>query len=102
MRRLFRLLLLCLMLYLMLAYGALPAVWRLFEHRHPALSTVASRTLTVDGIPGDPLNIAFVARRRNAASPAGCTLVARRPITTRSSCASRVTRLRTGPTERRQ
>jgi hypothetical protein len=55
-----RLLLLTLVLYLVLAYGALPAVWRLFEHRHPALSSVASRTVTGDGIPGDPLNIAFV------------------------------------------
>jgi len=60
MRRLLRLLLLCLLLYLVLSYGALPAVWRLFEHRHPALSTVASRAVTGDGIPGDPLNIAFV------------------------------------------
>jgi len=59
-RRLLRLLLLTLVLYLVLAYGALPAVWRLFEHRHPALSSVASRTVTGDGIPGDPLNIAFV------------------------------------------
>ena len=86
MRRLFRLLLLCLMLYLMLAYGALPAVWRLFEHRHPALSTVASRTLTVDGIPGDPLNIAFVG---SGAEMQRRLLAARwlpaDPITTRSS-----------------
>jgi len=59
-RRLLRLLLISLVLYLVLAYGALPAVWRVFEHRHPALSTVASRTVTGDGIPGDPLNVAFV------------------------------------------
>ncbi|MGA3155965.1 MAG: LssY C-terminal domain-containing protein [Steroidobacteraceae bacterium] len=59
-RRLLRMLLISIVLYLVLAYGALPAVWRLFEHRHPALSTVASRTVTGDGIPGDPLNVAFV------------------------------------------
>lgn len=59
-RRLLRLLGLLLLLYLMLSYGAAPAIWRLFEHRHPALDTVASRTVTADGIPGDPLNIAFV------------------------------------------
>jgi hypothetical protein len=59
-RRLLRLVGLLVLLYLMVSYGAAPAIWRLFEHRHPALDTVASRTLTADGIPGDPLNIAFV------------------------------------------
>ena len=59
-RLLLRLLVLIVVLYLSLAYGALPGVWRLFEHRHPALETVPSRTVTADGIPGDPLNMAFV------------------------------------------
>jgi hypothetical protein len=60
MRRLFRMLLVSIVLYLALAYGALPGVWRLFEHRHPALDGVSARTVTGDGIPGDPLNVAFV------------------------------------------
>jgi len=52
--------LLSLPIYVALAYGVLPAGWRVFEHYHPALSSVAARTTTGDGIPGDPLNIAFV------------------------------------------
>jgi hypothetical protein len=47
-------------IYLALAYGVLPVSWRVFEHYHPALSSVATRTVTGDGIPGDPLNIAFI------------------------------------------
>lgn len=47
--------------YYLLAYLALPDLWRLVEHRHPALQGLATRTVTVDGIPGDPINISCVA-----------------------------------------
>jgi hypothetical protein len=52
--------LLVLPLYLTLAYGVVPVMWQVFEHYQPVLSSVAARTVTGDGIPGDPLNIAFV------------------------------------------
>jgi hypothetical protein len=46
--------------YLALSYLLAPGVWRLVERRHPALATVATRTVTASHIPGDPLNIAFI------------------------------------------
>ena len=54
------LLLFGLLAYLGLSYGVVPGSWRLFEHRHPSLATVATRTVTSAGIPGDPLNVGFV------------------------------------------
>jgi LssY-like putative type I secretion system component LssY len=47
--------------YYAVAYELLPGLWRHFEHRHPALEALATRTATIDGIPGDPINIALVA-----------------------------------------
>jgi hypothetical protein len=46
--------------YLAASYLLAPGVWRLVERRHPALSTLATRAMTSAGIPGDPLNVAFV------------------------------------------
>jgi hypothetical protein len=46
--------------YYVVAYLAVPHVWRYVEHRHPALATLATRTATIDGIPADPINIALV------------------------------------------
>ena len=46
-------------IYLIVAYLILPFLWRHFEH-HPAMSEAPKTTLTTDGIPGDPLNIALV------------------------------------------
>jgi hypothetical protein len=46
--------------YYLLAYLLLPNMWRLIEHRHPALQALATHAVTVDGIPGDPINIAFI------------------------------------------
>ena len=34
--------------------------WRFVERRHPALDDVGTRAFTSAGIPGDPLNVAFV------------------------------------------
>ncbi|HXQ30672.1 MAG TPA: LssY C-terminal domain-containing protein [Steroidobacteraceae bacterium] len=47
--------------YYAVAYGLLPGLWRYVEHRHPALETLATRTVTIDGIPGDPINVALIA-----------------------------------------
>jgi LssY-like putative type I secretion system component LssY len=46
--------------YVAISYIVAPRAWSLFEHRHPALSAVATRAVTASGIPGDPLNVAFV------------------------------------------
>jgi hypothetical protein len=45
--------------YLMLAYVALPALWRHYEHE-PGLASMPMVTRTASGIPGDPLNIGLV------------------------------------------
>ncbi|MCY2991755.1 MAG: LssY C-terminal domain-containing protein [Planctomycetota bacterium] len=42
------------------AYVMLPAAWRSFDRRHPALTAVPRVTRTANGIPGDPLNVALV------------------------------------------
>jgi hypothetical protein len=42
------------------AYVMLPAAWRSFTRRHPALDEVPRVTRTANGIPGDPLNVALV------------------------------------------
>jgi hypothetical protein len=45
---------------LLIADVLLPVVWAGYEKRHPALDDVPRITQTKRGIPGDPLNIAFV------------------------------------------
>ena len=44
----------------MTAYEFVPSVWRFVERRHPALDQAGTRSFTAAGIPGDPLNIAFI------------------------------------------
>jgi hypothetical protein len=46
--------------YFLLAYEFVPSAWRFVERRHPAVDMIGTRTFTSAGIPGDPLNIAFV------------------------------------------
>jgi len=46
--------------YLALAYKFVPSALSFVERRHPALATVGTRAFTASGIPGDPLNLAFV------------------------------------------
>jgi hypothetical protein len=53
-----------LVLYLLLAYVLAPFAWRVRARRHPALDGAPTITHTKDGIPGDPLNIAFVATEK--------------------------------------
>jgi hypothetical protein len=49
-----------LLLYLVVAYLVLPALWRRYAHRHPALDSAPGITQTANGIPGDPINVALV------------------------------------------
>jgi hypothetical protein len=46
--------------YGVVAYKFAPSAWRFVERRHPALDSVGTRAFTSAGIPGDPLNFAFV------------------------------------------
>jgi hypothetical protein len=46
--------------YLGLAYLVLPAFWKGYARRHPALDDVPRVTHVADGMPGDPLNVALV------------------------------------------
>ncbi len=54
--------------YLMVAYFALPLGWRVVEKRHPALDRLQRVAQTANKIPGDPLNLAFVADERTLTS----------------------------------
>lgn len=59
-RSLAKWLLLAVACWLLVSYVALPRIWRSYEKRHPALANAPTVTHTVDGIPGDPLNLALV------------------------------------------
>lgn len=50
---------LAVLLYLGLAYLALPDLWIHYEHA-PDMASLAKRTRTADGIPGDPINVGLV------------------------------------------
>jgi hypothetical protein len=57
--------------YALLSYGVLPQIWRYYESRHPALSLAPTRAFTSLGIPGDPINLAFIGSRDNLIATAG-------------------------------
>ena len=59
-RRIVGLVVAAVLAYLAVAYVILPAVWKRYERRHPALDDVPGITQTGDGIPGDPLNVALI------------------------------------------
>lgn len=48
------------LVYLGVAYVALPMFWLRYSRHHPALADIPNITHTVDGIPGDPLNVALI------------------------------------------
>ena len=48
---------LVLIVYLAMAYVALPLLWRTYTHRHPTLEDIPEITYTTTGIPGDPLTL---------------------------------------------
>jgi hypothetical protein len=66
-RRILRLLAIYLTVYFLGAYVMIPAAWRRVAARHPALeqNEVPRITHTKDHIPGDPLNLAFVAHEKD-------------------------------------
>jgi hypothetical protein len=51
-------------LYVMLAYFVLPALWTHYEHQ-PGLAGRPMFTITRQGIPGDPINVGFVGDRED-------------------------------------
>jgi len=46
--------------YYATSYLVVPIFWRYNAHHHPALTALATRTVTKDGIPGDPINITLI------------------------------------------
>jgi hypothetical protein len=46
--------------YTAVAYLIIPAGWKRYTRRHPALEDLPGITHTASGIPGDPLNVALV------------------------------------------
>jgi hypothetical protein len=49
-----------LLAYLVVAYLVMPAIWKYYERRHPALEDIPGITHTAAGIPGDPLNVTLI------------------------------------------
>lgn len=52
-------------LYLLVAYGVLPALWTHHEHE-PGVAGLPMVTVTARGIPGDPLNVGLVGTKEEA------------------------------------
>lgn len=59
-RRTLRILLIALASYLLVAYLFAPTVWKLITRNRPQLTDTPRLTVTSDGHPGDPLNVALV------------------------------------------
>ena len=59
-RRVLQTLIAVLLIYLAVAYLVMPVDWRWYVHRHPSLDDIPDITLTGNGIPGDPLNVAVI------------------------------------------
>jgi hypothetical protein len=49
-----------LLAYFLVAYIVMPALWRTYARRHPALDETPGITLTSDKHPGDPINVAII------------------------------------------
>lgn len=74
-----------LLVWWLLAYVVLPALWRHYEH-HPALATAPKTTVNAQGIPGDPLNVGLVGTAEEiVAAMTGAGWHRPDPITLRSS-----------------
>jgi hypothetical protein len=48
------------LVYLAVAYLLVPLLWVRHAHRHPSFDDAPRITHTIDGIPGDPLNVALI------------------------------------------
>ena len=65
--------------YFLVAYVLMPALWKRYERRHPALDDLPGITETGDKHPGDPINCrSDRLRRRREDDHEGCRLVSRR------------------------
>ena len=53
-------LLAALAMYFIVAYIGLPAAWKFYARRHPALADLPNVTSTKDHHPGDPINLALI------------------------------------------
>src|SRR5579884_4286934 len=49
-----------LLVWLVMAYLVMPALWKGYAHRHPSLEDIPRITYTGSDIPGDPLNVALI------------------------------------------
>lgn len=49
-----------LLAWAVVAYLIMPALWERYAHRHPAFEDMPAVTYAGDGIPADPINVAFV------------------------------------------
>ncbi len=84
--RLFRTLAAVLLVYLVTAYIVLPLAWRRDVARHAALFKAPRITHTVNGIPGDPVNLALLGSETNVVrSMIAAGWYPADPITLRSS-----------------
>jgi hypothetical protein len=61
-------LLIALASYFVVAYVGLPAAWRIYERRHPALADLPGITATHDHHPGDPINLALIGSQADVKS----------------------------------
>ncbi len=57
---LLRLVVMLVIVWMVAAYFLLPIAWRLLTRHHPAVEGMPRITVTRNGIPGDPLNVALV------------------------------------------
>ncbi|MFO0952141.1 MAG: LssY C-terminal domain-containing protein [Isosphaeraceae bacterium] len=71
--------------WLLMAYLILPALWRHYEHQ-PALANAPKTTVTSLGIPGDPLNVGLIGTKEEVVrAMLGSGWDAADPVTLRSS-----------------
>ena len=49
-----------LLAYFVVAYLVMPALWKHYAHRHPAIDETPGITVTGDKHPGDPINVALI------------------------------------------
>ena len=49
-----------LLVWAIVAYLVMPALWKRYAHRHPSLEDIPRITHTGSDIPGDPLNVALI------------------------------------------
>ena len=71
--------------WLLLAYLILPALWQHYEHQ-PALESAPKTTRTAQGIPGDPLNVGLIGTEQEVVRALlGSGWDAADPVTLRSS-----------------